>query len=219
MIRIKLLGVIVLTVLFISEVYSQKEKLYIRKGNKSYYSEQFDKSEEAYKKASEQESNADDHYKALFNLGNAFYKQKKLDESIQQFNSLKNSDIKVNNDDMHKVYHNLGNSYLMNGKIQESIDSYEEALRKDPTDMETKYNLAYAQHMLKQQQQQKQNQQNQQNQQQQNKDQQQQPNPDKMTKDQADKMLKALQNDENQLQKDLNKDKAKAVQQNIEKDW
>ncbi|GAB4282816.1 MAG: tetratricopeptide repeat protein [Marinilabiliales bacterium] len=218
----------------ISNLFAQKEKLYIRKGNKSYYNEEFDKSEEAYKKATEQESKTLDHYKALFNLGNAFYKQNKLEESIQQFNSLKNSNFDISKDDYHKIYHNLGNSYLMNGKIEESIDAYKEALRNDPNDMETKYNLAYAQHLLKKQQNQQNQQQQNQQQQQQNQDQQQQqqqnnqdqqhqqqqqPEQNNMNREQAEQLLKAIQNDEDQLQKKLEKEKAKAVQYNVEKDW
>ena len=53
-----------------------------------------------------------------------------------------------------KVYHNLGNSYLLQNKLDESISSYKSALRNNPKDIETKYNLAYAQAMKKKQEQQ-----------------------------------------------------------------
>ncbi len=62
--------------------------------------------------------------------------------------------------------YNLGNSLLMANKVAESIDAYKASLKLDPDNMEAKYNLGYAQDLLKQQQQQQQ----QQNQDQNNKD-------------------------------------------------
>src|SRR5206468_3608466 len=63
-----------------------------------------------------------------------------------------------------KAYHNLGNSLLKSKKYPESIDAFKNALKSNPSDNDTRYNLAYAQSMLKEEQQKKQ-------QQQQNKDQ------------------------------------------------
>ncbi len=57
--------------------------------------------------------------------------------------------------------YNLGNSLLMANKVQESIDAYKGSLKLDPDNMEAKYNLAYAQDLLKEQQQQQQQQQQQ----------------------------------------------------------
>ncbi|MBK8414246.1 MAG: tetratricopeptide repeat protein [Bacteroidetes bacterium] len=58
-------------------------------------------------------------------------------------------------------YHNLGNSMVKAQKYAESIDAYKKALKLNPADNDTRYNLAYAQAMLrKQQEQQQQDQQN-----------------------------------------------------------
>jgi tetratricopeptide (TPR) repeat protein len=51
----------------------------------------------------------------------------------------------------------MGNSLLMNNKVQESIEAYKRSLKLDPKNTETKYNLAYAQDLLKQQQNKKKN--------------------------------------------------------------
>ena len=57
------------------------------------------------------------------------------------------------------IYHNLGNAYLsqqqkMPGEqkkemVTKGIDSYKKALRLNPNDPATRYNLAYAQRLLK----------------------------------------------------------------------
>ena len=51
------------------------------------------------------------------------------------------------------AYHNLGNSLLQEGKLEESIESYKNSLRNNPSDKDTKHNLAYAQRMKQEQEQ------------------------------------------------------------------
>lgn len=207
--------------------YSQVNKKQIREGNKFYNNKKFHESEVAYQKALKKDPKS---FKALFNLGDALYKQEKYDEATKQFTEMTS---KINDkENTSKTFHNLGNSYLLNNKIDESINAYKTALRNNPKDMETKYNLAYAQAMKKKQEQQqkqdnKKQQQNKQQQQQpkdnKNKDnkEKQQPQPkDQMSKDDADRMLQALQDEEKNTQK-----KAKEIQaqqngrSNVEKDW
>ncbi len=58
--------------------------------------------------------------------------------------------------------HNIGNSLMEQKKYEESVKSYENSLTNNPKDDDTRYNLAYAQSKLQQQQQkQKQDQQKQ----------------------------------------------------------
>ena len=174
----------------------------------------------------------------IFNLADAVYKQNRFDEAAGKFSEL--AEQMTNPVEKARAYHNLGNSQLMNQKIDESIESYKKALRQNPTDLETKYNLAYAQ-LLKNQQQQQQNQQNQdqnkdqnkdqqqQNQDQQNKDQnkdqqqqnqQQQQAQNKISKDNAEQLLQALQNDEKNIQDKVKKvQAAEAKRQKVEKEW
>ena len=48
-----------------------------------------------------------------------------------------------------KVYHNIGNSLLKSNKIEQSVEAYKNALKFNPNDQDTKYNLSYALEMLK----------------------------------------------------------------------
>ena len=88
-------------------------------------------------------------------------------------------------------FHNSGNLALKQKKYQEAVEAFKESLRLEPDNFETKSNLAYAQKMLKDQQQNQQSQ-NQQQQQDQNQDQNQQNQDQNQNNDQ--------QNDQNQDQ-------------------
>ncbi|MFA6351355.1 MAG: hypothetical protein WCW86_03395, partial [Bacteroidales bacterium] len=127
-----------------------------------------------------------------------------------------------------------------------SIEAYKEALRNNPADLETKYNLVYALNMkeqMEQQQQQQpkdgeqedqedqqeqenpssgnQDQQQQQEQQQQQQEQQQQAEPQdaKISREDARRLLEALANDEKQVQEKVKKEQAKASRVRTIKDW
>ena len=163
------------------------------------------------------------------------YKQKKFADAGEQFNKIAES---ANSKPMAaEAYHNLGNSYLEDKKLQESIDAYKKSLLNNPKDDQTRYNLAYAQEKLKQQQQQnKKSQQNKNDKDQQNKvnknnkdknkqnqdkkDQQKdQQQPDKLSKEDAERMLEALNNNEKQTQEKLKNKKFQGGKLHITKDW
>jgi Ca-activated chloride channel homolog len=122
---------------------AQAEKRLIREGNRLYEKQQFDESELSYRRALERD---DESPQARFNLGNSLYKQEKYDEAIRYFGELA-EDIE---DPLNRsrVFHNLGNSMLMSQRIEQSIEAYKEALRNNPDDMQTRYNLAFAQNLL-----------------------------------------------------------------------
>ena len=50
-----------------------------------------------------------------------------------------------------KIFHNIGNTFMQQGDLQKAIAAYKESLRKNPKDEETRYNLALAQKLLKEQ--------------------------------------------------------------------
>jgi len=242
----KQLVIILLISLFPAILVAQNERKHVRSGNKIYQkaikdttkidTAAFARAETEYRKALEKKP-TDKYWN--FNLADAVYKQNRFDEAAGKFSEL--AEQMTNPVEKARAYHNLGNSQLMNQKIDESIESYKKALRQNPTDLETKYNLAYAQ-LLKNQQQQQQNQQNQdqnkdqkqdqeqqQNQDQQNKDQnldqqqqnqQQQQAQNKISKDNAEQLLQALQNDEKKIQDKVKKvQAAEAKRQKVEKEW
>ena len=82
-------------------------------------------------------------------MGDAIYKQGRYNESTAIFKALVNEEI--SDKERANIYHNLGNSLLKEQKIKEAIESYKNALRTNPNDEDTRYNLVYAQQMLKQQ--------------------------------------------------------------------
>jgi Ca-activated chloride channel homolog len=128
-------------------VHAQGERKFIREGNKLYQKEQFDDSELSYRRALERDEESP---QARFNLGNSLYKQGRYDEATGFFGELAEViDDPVNRS---KVFHNLGNSLLMSQQIEQSIEAYKEALRNNPGDDETRYNLAFAQNLLDEQQ-------------------------------------------------------------------
>jgi len=85
-----------------------------------------------------------------YNLGTAYYNK---DMNATAMNRFKQAaavgDTKA---DKHKAFHNLGNTYMNEKKYQEAVESYKNALRNNPTDEETRYNLALAKELLEDQQ-------------------------------------------------------------------
>ena len=238
-----------LLILFLSALafasQAQNERKFVRQGNNYYESAmkdsakldtiQFNKAEIEYRKALEKKP---DDTKWNFNLADALYKQKKFEESAEKFKDI--ADRSSDNIEKSRALHNMGNSMLMNNKLDESIAAYKQALRNNPKDLETKYNLLYAMNMKKKQQEQQKKDQDknkdkdkdkdqkkdqdknkdQQNKDQQNKDQQQQPQQNKISKQNAEQMLQALENSEKKIQEKVKKIQAmKAQSKNVEKDW
>jgi len=226
----------VICVLFIHfSASSQSERKLVRDGNQMYKDKKFSDAEVNYKKSLDVNKESKT---AQFNLGDAYYKQGKFDEATRQFETI-SSDSKLGKEEKARAFHNLGNSYLQSKKYNESINAYKNALKLNPKDNDTRYNLAYAQNMIQQQQQQQQqnqdkdkdkkdkNEEKKDQQQQQNKDQQQkeeqkkdeqkQAKRDKISKEDAEKILQALNNDEKNTQKKLTKKDATRI--SIDKNW
>lgn len=186
----------------------------VRSGNNEYKNGHYKDAEIDYRKALTKAPNSQ---KAAFNLGNSLYKQKNFDEATSQYLKLAQSENKEASKS--NVYYNLGNSLLENKKYKESIDAYKMALRLNPKDEDTRYNLSYAMTKLQQQKKQEQNKkQEQKEKQQEQQQQQQQPKPN-MSKQDANRMLNAMNNNEKRtLDKTKNKQNT-PTQTMPEKDW
>lgn len=126
---------------------------YTREGNELYKKQKYAEAESLYVKGSMHEPDA---FTTAFNLGDALYKQGRYEPARQQFDLLTKSPVSA--DSMALVHHNIGNCLLKQKEYAQSIEAYKKALRLNPADNESRYNLAYAQKMLKQQQQKQQNQ-------------------------------------------------------------
>ncbi|MDO4181124.1 MAG: tetratricopeptide repeat protein [Bacteroidales bacterium] len=217
--------------------FAQKtERDYLRSGNKLYNDSLFIKAEVDYRKALELNPKSTD---AMFNLGNSLLMQQKAKEAMEQFESA--SKIEKDKEKLAQIYHNMGVILQSSQQYPQCIEAYKQSLRNNPKDDETRYNLALAQKLLKDQQQNQNQNQNQQDQKQdqkddnkqdQNKDQQdqdkkdqqqqnqqqQQQNKDEMSKENAQQLLNAVMQDEKNVQ-DKVKKQLQIRGKKLDKDW
>lgn len=139
--------------------------------------------------------------------------------------TIKNSRDK---DELARANHNLGLIYHVSDTLEAAEAAYKEALRKDPSNEDTRYNLAVVQYLLKngsggagqpQDQQQQQNQQQQQQQQQQEKQEQKQ-QEEQQKKENYERMLEAVMLDEKELRDKMDEEKVgQGVKVDLEKNW
>ena len=87
---------------------------------------------------------------ARYNLGNLYYNKEKNSEAGQRLNQAGN--IAGSKAEKHKAFHNLGNSFMKDKNYEQAVEAYKNALRNNPTDDETRYNLALAKKMMEQEQ-------------------------------------------------------------------
>ena len=127
---------------------AQNPNKLIRQGNNAYTDSSFAAAEESYRTALAADQNA---FNAAFNLADAIYKQENYKEASTLFQGLTSK--AESKEEKAMAYHNLGNSLLQEGKLEESIESYKNSLRNNPSDKDTKHNLAYAQRMKQEQEQ------------------------------------------------------------------
>ena len=101
-----------------------------------------------------------------YNLGNALYKQKKFPEAAEQYQLLAGQGEKMietpeGKARLAEIYHNVGNIGMQSKEYAKSVEAYKQSLRLNPKDDETRYNLALAQKLLHDQQNQQNEDQNQ----------------------------------------------------------
>ena len=116
-------------------------------GNIEYAENNLVEAESLYRKSISKDSL---NLKAVYNMGNSFYKNELKDEAINQYrSSIKKTTDK---DLLHKSFHNLGNVFMQNENYQNAVDSFKKALLNKPSDDETRYNYVLAKELLKNQQ-------------------------------------------------------------------
>lgn len=87
---------------------------------------------------------------APYNLGTAYYKKESMEEAFGRFKQA--GELASAKPEKHKAFHNMGNVFMKNEEYDKAVEAYKEALRNDPTDEETRYNLALAKALAKKQQ-------------------------------------------------------------------
>lgn len=221
---------------FTASLNAQADRKFIRQGNREYEKDKFSESEISYRRALDKNKTSGD---AVFNAGDALFKQKKYEDAGKQF--IESHKMIEEKDKRSASMYNLGNSLFMANKLQESIEAYKNSLKLNPENMEAKYNLAYAQDMLKKQEEQqkqqqqqknkdnqdqkkdqdqpKQNDQEKQDKNQQEKQQDQQQKQPSISKEDAERLLNAIANDEKNVQEKVKLAKAAKAKVKTTKNW
>ena len=200
---------IIVTVAFLlagaTNAAAQTDRNLIRQGNRAFKTQKWAAAETQYRKAiSKNQKNP----QAIYNLGCALLMQQKDSLAMVQFGNA--AQLEPNHFRRSKSYHNMGVVMQNHREYAQAIEYYKMALRCNPQDNETRYNLALCKKLLKN------NPQNQNNKDKNNKDK----NKDKNKKDKnkndknkdkdKDKNKDDQnKNDQNKNNKDKNKDKNK----------
>jgi len=213
-------------------------------GNIEYVEDNLIEAEALYRKSISKDSM---NLAAKYNLGNSFYSNKLNEEALNQYRlSIKNSNDKST---LHKSYHNLGNLYMQSEDYQNAMDSFKNALLNNPEDDETRYNYVLAKELLKNQdnnkkddkdnkndkdkkdnkenkkgedkedKKEKDKQKNNRNNDADNSDKNKKPKQNKISPNQLENLLKAMDNEEKNVLKKVNKNKMKGKPIKNKKDW
>lgn len=221
----KIITTLLLLLFLNNTLIAQNIKKDIFNGNKAYKKNNYNAAENNYRNALKI---APENATANYNLGNTLYRKDNTEDAIQAYdNTIQNATDKITKE---KAWYNKGVAYQNAKKLPECISAYENALMLDPNDSDARQNLQRALKQYQQQQQQnqknnkqqqKKNQKKQQQKQQQQNQQQNQPQPQssKMSRQDAEEKLKALLQNEKELQDKLHKIKGAPALDKPEKDW
>lgn len=217
-----------------SLAFAQNDRDYVRSGNRLYRAKKFDKAEVEYRKAISVNA---ENPQVVYNLGCSMMMQQKDSLAINQFERA--SQLETNKLRRAKSNHNIG-VILQNHKMYDkAIDAYKKALRDNPNDDETRYNLALCQKLLKNQPKNNDNNKDNQDKDKNNdkenkdnkdknqdkdkndekKDQQNQPPKEQMSKDNAEQLLNAAMQNEKETQQRLQKAMQQPKKNRSQKNW
>ena len=123
-----------------AETFAQSENYakFYNKGNK-LSDKNFQEAEKNYRTAI---GDSLSDLKATYNLSNKYYDEGLFDEAIAR--QVQGTKLAINNEEKHKAFHNLGNSLINKEMCSEAVLAFKNALRNNPNDDETRYNLALA---------------------------------------------------------------------------
>ncbi len=157
---------VLVVLMFVSGAHAQDWRDTLELARTAYTSKDYDKALEYYQDA---QSGAPDGVDLSDEMGQSAYKAKKYDvaEKIYQQNQANKTSPKSQADN----YHNLGNSRMRSKDYKGAAEAYKDALRRNPNDKKTRYNLSEAMRQIKKEERKKEKQQQQQQKQQQNQNQ------------------------------------------------
>jgi len=126
-----------------AEQIKQESNNYTYKANEAIKENSFATAEAEYRKAISKDG---ENATAKYNLGNAYYKNESYQEAFSRYKQA--SEVAMTKPEKHSAFHNMGNIFMKNKEYGKAVEAYKKALRNDPTDDETRYNLALAKDML-----------------------------------------------------------------------
>jgi len=228
-----LIAFFLLSPIALGTLMAQREMMDVVSGNRHYNNEDYTAAEVDYRRGVQANK---DSYEAHYNMGNALYRQDKYEEALNEFATAASLLDSKDKERMARVKHNMGNCQYAMQQYGDAVSSYQDALRANPGDNETRYNMVKAMQMLQQQQQQQKQQQQpndqDQDQQQQEQEQQQQeqqegdnqqeqqqsePSEDQMDQETAEQILQALEQDEQDTQERIQRQQGR--KRSVERDW
>jgi len=168
----------------------------------------------AFAGSSRMSSQTDEAVRANYNTGNALAMQQQLEDALEYYRSAlladpDNEDAKYN---FEFVKRQLEQQQQQQSQPDQNKDNQDQQNQDDQQQQDQQQDQQQNQDDQQQQQQQPQDQEQQQDQQQQE-----QPNPDKLSEQEAQRILQALENDEEQLLRQIQKMKTRP--RRVEKDW
>jgi tetratricopeptide (TPR) repeat protein len=117
----------------------KKANNYVYEGNELAVNDDFVSAEMAYRKAI---SNQPTTVAGAYNLGTSYFNEGSYTEALYRLQQATKS--ATSKEEKYKAYHNIGNILMKNNQCQEAVDAYKNALRNNPADDETRYNLGLA---------------------------------------------------------------------------
>lgn len=126
---------------------TNKALSYVADANDFAKSDDFVNAEMEYRKALSTKPN---QAVGAYNLAYQYYQKGSLDEALyRNQQAAKHATDKV---EKHRAFHNIGNILMKQEKCKEAVEAYKNALRNNPKDDETRYNLGLAKDCAKNQQ-------------------------------------------------------------------
>ena len=192
---------------------AQTDRNLIRQGNRAFKSQKWAVAETQYRKAiSKNQKNP----QAIYNLGCALMAQQKDSMAIQQFTNA--AQLETNRLRRAASYHNMGVIMQNHREYAQAIEYYKMALRCNPQDNETRYNLALCKKLLKNNPQNKDQNKNNKDKNKDNQNQNQ-PNQDKMSRENAEQLLNAAVQQEQATKRKLQKAMSQPRRKAYDKNW
>ena len=240
--NIRLYILVFFSLLAFSSFAQETDRDFIRLGNKYYNEGLMDEAATSYNKALDKKKSFEAHY----TLANVYSLSGQDSTAFEEYKKALDQPC-TNVKKKAKAFHNMGNLMYSAGCLQmrgqdskasesfkNAVELYKSSLRNNPSDDETRYNLAMAQYMLKknqsegvgqgkddedEQKDEKEKKDEQQKQKQEQQQQQQHEQKDSMSDEVVEQLLNSAQQDENNIQRKIQNQQGQGQRRQLEKDW